>query len=338
MKSVLFDHCGEPAEVLSVREVNEPGIKAGEVLVSMQASPVNPSDLLFVRGLYTVQPRLPAVPGFEGVGVVTQGNGLLGRRLVGTRVSVIGGDEGHWRDATVAKAKQVIPLPRVLSDEQAAMFFVNPATALSITRSTLRVPKGAWLLQSAANSALGKMVIRLGKHFGFRTINLVRRVEVADELYAVGADAVIAYDAEHHATEELKFQIEKTTGRGNVSFAMDCVGGKTGAAMISCLAPGGHLVLYGTLSHEPISLPSRQLMRTGSKVSGFWLSQAMAETSLFGKLRLVREIIKLMRKGVLTSDVSEQFPLEHVKDAVIAAEQPGRRGKVLLAMAAGRSA
>ncbi|MEX0728785.1 MAG: zinc-dependent alcohol dehydrogenase family protein [Planctomycetaceae bacterium] len=336
MKTVIFDQCGEPADVLAVREVNSPGLRAGEVLVEMRASPVNPSDLLFIRGEYTALPRFPAVPGFEGVGVVTQGAGLLGRRLVGTRVSVIGGDEGHWREQSVAKARQVIPLPRLLSDEQAAMFFVNPATALTIIRSVLRVPKGAWVMQSAANSALGRMVIRMGKYFGFRTLNLVRRDELADELYALGADAVVTFDAEKQAAEELPRQLTKATGRGEASFAMDCVGGKTGTAMIGCLSPRGHLVVYGTLSHEPILLPSRQLMRTGARISGFWLSQAMKETGLLGKLRLVREIVKLMRLGVLTSDVSEQFPLARVVEAVQAAEQPGRGGKVLLRMGAMR--
>ncbi len=196
MKAIVCDRWGEPEEVLQVRDVAEPTPGRGQVRVRMLASPINPSDLLMVRGQYGRQPPLPATPGFEGVGIVESGSGLLARRVMGRRVAVLGSGGGNWQEHVVIPARQAVPLPKELSDEQAATFFVNPASALILTRYVLQVPPGAWLLQTAAGSTLGRMVIRLGQHFGFRTLNVVRRREQAEELLRLGGTAAIATNDE----------------------------------------------------------------------------------------------------------------------------------------------
>src|SRR6516162_1113042 len=195
MKAIVFDHFGDPREVLQVRDVPDPIPQSGEVRVRMRMSPINPSDLMTVRGVYGRLPKLPATPGFEGVGVIEAvGSGWLAKLRglkPGRRVAVLNGAGGNWQELVVIPAKQAVPVPDDLPDEQVASFFVNPATALVMTQNVLRVPAGAWLLQTAAGSALGRMVIRLGKHNGFRTMNVVRRREAMAELRALGADEVL---------------------------------------------------------------------------------------------------------------------------------------------------
>src|SRR5262245_19935124 len=111
MKAVVFDRFGDPAEVLQVREVALPEPGPGQVRVRMRASPVNPSDLLVVRGEYGRLPTLPATPGFEGVGVVVAaGPGLLCRLRMGKRVAVLNGAGGNWQEAVVVPARQVVPV------------------------------------------------------------------------------------------------------------------------------------------------------------------------------------------------------------------------------------
>src|SRR5918997_3926168 len=193
MKSIMFDQFGEPAQVLSVREVPVPEPGRGEVRVRMIATPVNPSDLLVVRGRYGVLPKLPASVGFEGVGVVDAvGPGLLGWLVKGKRVTVLNNKGGNWSEYVVIPARQAKPLADDLPDEQVASFFVNPASVLAMVRHVLAVPRGQWLLQSAAGSALGRMIIKLGRHDGIKTINLVRRPEAIDELKTLGGDMVIS--------------------------------------------------------------------------------------------------------------------------------------------------
>src|SRR5262245_13164150 len=151
MKRVVFERPGPPAEVLRVQDdVPAPEPRRGEVLVRMLASPINPSDLMYIAGGYGIKPRLPATPGFEGVGVVeASGGGVLGWLRKGKRVAVISDRNGNWAEYTVTKARQVVPVPDDLSDEPAATFFVNPATAVVMTQDVLKIPAGAWLLQSA---------------------------------------------------------------------------------------------------------------------------------------------------------------------------------------------
>src|SRR4051812_20706396 len=182
MKAIVCEQWGEPDRVLQLRDVAPPVCGPGQVRIRMLASPINPSELFMVRGVYGHQPPLPCTPGFEGVGVVEEGRGLLAWRVKGKRVAVLNGQGGNWAEHVVIPARAAVPVPKDLSDEQAATFFLTPASAVAMTRYVLQVPRGAWLLQTAAGSALGRTVIRLGVKHGFRTINVVRRPEQADEL------------------------------------------------------------------------------------------------------------------------------------------------------------
>ena len=209
MKAIRFDRFGEPSEVLRVAELPRPEPGPGQVRVRMIASPVNPSDLLTIRGKYGVLPDLPFTPGYEGVGVVeAAGPGLVGKFYVGRRVAVLSQAGGNWAEFTVVPALRVVPVPADLPDDQVASFFINPATVLAMARHVLKVPKGAWLLQSAAGSTLGRMIIKLGKYDGFRTINVVRRPEAVAELKALGADAVVC-SAEGPIDEQVRAIVGK---------------------------------------------------------------------------------------------------------------------------------
>jgi NADPH:quinone reductase-like Zn-dependent oxidoreductase len=326
MKAVIFDKCGDPGEVLQVKEVPVPEPARGQVRVRMLASPINPSDLMYVRGQYGRQPRLPATPGFEGVGVVEAvGGGLLGRLRLGKRVAVLNGEGGNWQEQVVVPAKRVVPVPANLPDDQAATFFVNPASALVMTRYILRVPRGAWLLQTAAGSALGRMVIRLGRLYDFRTINVVRRREQAGELRRAGGDATICT-----ADESIEERVQEITGGAGVAYALDAVGGALGSAAAGCLASGGKLLVYGTLAGEPLTVDPRFLIVGQKSVQGFWLGEWARDQSVLTMLRLFRQIRRLFKADVLSSEIGATFSLAEVKAAVTAAAQPGRHGKVLL--------
>jgi len=329
MNAVVFDHCGDPEEVLQVRDVPTPEPGPGQVRVRMLASPVNPSDLLYVRGMYGSAPPLPATPGFEGAGIVeASGGGLLARRVMGKRVAVVSSMGGNWREQTVVPARQAIPVPTDIPIDQAATFFVNPASAVVMTQYVLRIPRGAWLLQTAAGSALGRMIIRLAKHSGFKTMNVVRRREQADELLRLGADAVICSSDESIPDRALAL----TNGNG-VPFAIDAVGGKTASDAVMALGANGRMLVYGTLSMEPMTVDPRTLMVNHKTVEGFWLSIWAARQNPLTMLLLFRRIGQLMRGGVLASDVGATFGLDQIREAAREAAKPGRHGKVLIKIA-----
>ncbi|MFQ5731169.1 MAG: zinc-dependent alcohol dehydrogenase family protein [Planctomycetaceae bacterium] len=328
MQAVVFEQFGEPADVLRVQDRPDPQPGPGEVRVRMIAAPINPSDAMTIRGVYPRLPDPPAVPGYDGVGVVERsGGGLLGRLVTGKRVAVGHRLGGTWADFAVVPAEQVMPIPKGVSDEQGAMFFV---TAFAMTRRVLAVPAGEWLLQTAAGSALGRMVIRLGRRFGFRTLNVVRRAEQIDELKSLGGDAVVPFDERQHAPEQLRERITTFVGADGVRFAIDPVGGATGSAAVNCLGRGGRLLTFGSLSDVPVTVSPRALITPGAAVEGFWLTHYMDGLGLLGKLRLIKRVGRLVRDGVLAAEVGEVFPLVDVRNAATASERVGRGGKVLL--------
>jgi NADPH:quinone reductase len=328
MKAIVFDRFGEPGDVLRVQDVPKPEPGPGQVLVRMIATPINPSDLLVVRGLYGVLPKLPATPGFEGVGVVEKaGPGLIGMFAKGKRVAVINHRGGNWAEYVVIPAKQARPVASDIPDDQVASFFVNPATVVALVKHVLAVPKGETLLQSASGSSLGKMIIRYCKQEGIRTINVVRRRAAIAELRSLGGDHVIA--TEDGPADE---QVSRLTGGQGARFAVDPVGGETGTQIFNALAENGRMVVYGTLTNQPIQVESRRVIAGQRTLEGFWLGHWMRGRSIPQSLLLFRDIARQMRAGVLTTEIAGRYPLDAILEAARASEAVGKAGKVLLRM------
>jgi NADPH:quinone reductase-like Zn-dependent oxidoreductase len=329
MKAIVFEQFGEPADVLRVREVPTPEPGPGQVRVRMFASPVNPSDLLTARGLYGVLPTLPSTPGFEGIGVVDKaGPGILGNLVKGKRVTAINPAGGNWAEYAVIPARMARPVAADIPDEQAASFFVNPATVVAMVRHVLAVPQGEYLLQTAAGSELGKMLIRFCKQEGVRTINVVRRAEAMAELKELGGDVVLS-----SAVGPIDEQVMNLTAGAGVKYAVDPVGGETGTQVFQSLGSDGRMLVYGTLSGEPFRIDPRRMIAGKRVVEGFWLGHWMRQRSIPQSLLLFRAIAGYIRSGVLATQVGPSFPLEAIADAARAAEAVGRRGKVLLRIA-----
>jgi NADPH:quinone reductase-like Zn-dependent oxidoreductase len=194
-----------------------------------------------------------------------------------------------------------------------------------MTRHVLAVPKGEWLLISAAGSTLGKMIIRLGRRDGFKTLCVVRRSEAKQELIDLGADAVVS-----SSEGPIPEQVRRITGDDGPRHALDPIGGEAGTAVFRSLGKGGRLVVYGSLTDEPIAVDPRSLISLRTQVEGFWLGHWMAERSIPRAVLLFREVAALIREGVLAADIGTTYPLDRVADAVREAAAVGRGGKVLL--------
>jgi NADPH:quinone reductase-like Zn-dependent oxidoreductase len=296
--------------------------------VRILASPVNPSDLLFVRGVYAgIQPSFPAPVGFEGVGLVD----VAGRRtqgfVRGQRVAVINETGGNWADYAVVPANRLVPVPDDLSNEQVASFFVNPASAIAMVRHVLAIPQRQWLLQSAASGELGRMIIRLAKHDGIRTINVVRRREAVAELQRLGADAVIV------STEgPIDEQVRRIVGQEGVKYAIDPVAGDTGTQIYQSLSDEGRMLVYGSLTGEPIRVGAdpRFILAGHRILEVFWVAEWRKEQNEAGVHQLFEDIVALMREGVLGTVSARAFSFDEIGAAVTQAESTGRQGKVLL--------
>jgi NADPH:quinone reductase len=278
-----------------------------------------------VRGRYGELPPLPATPGLEGAGVVESvGEGVdsvaPGRRVVPMQLA-----PGTWAERLVVPSARLVPVPDEVSDEVACQLVVNPLTAWVMLVEELDVRPGEWLLQDAAGSTLGRVVLQLARARNFRTINVVRREEQAEELRALGADEVLVT-----GRDDVAERVRAITGGAGVAKAIDAVGGETGAELARALAPRGVLLAYGRLSQQPLPLDTGAQIFRGTTVRGFWLTRWFTEGSPHHVQQTVATVLRLMAEGVIDPPVAARYDLADVREAVLHAERPGRSGKVIL--------
>jgi NADPH:quinone reductase-like Zn-dependent oxidoreductase len=239
---------------LEVGRKEKPAVGAGQVLVRLLARPVNPADVLSVQGYYPgFKPAsLPAIPGLEGYGKIEEvGEGVTGLSVGQRVVPVLLNDytpvgNGSWQEFVAVNQENILPMPDTISDEHAAQFIVNPWTAVGLLKF-LNVPRGEWLIQTGASSVLGRQIISLAKHYGIKTINVVRRQEVESELKALGADVVIESTGDY---EDLPAKVKEVTGPGLAYGAIDAIAGKMVKALTASVRNSGYVVLYGGMSGD----------------------------------------------------------------------------------------
>jgi NADPH2:quinone reductase len=250
-----------------------------------------------LRGRFGVVPPLPTVMGSESVGIVDALGEGVDNLSIGQRVVTVG-VRGTWQEFVVADARNLLAVPKALSASTAAQMLTNPLTALLLVTNQLDVRAGEWLLQTAAGSTVGTLVLQLGVLLGFTTINVVRRRAAVEEIQALGGDEVICTE-----DEEVGKRVAEIVGPAGVSKAIDCVAGQLGAEVSHSLAPGGKMVVYGALSThrqsetDKLTLPifARSIIYDSKIVQGFFLPRWFATAP---QARIDSAIDKAFRVGL----------------------------------------
>lgn len=319
----LSAYDGRP-ESLQVVEKPLPKLTARQVLVKVAAAPINPSDLMFVRGMYGVKKPLPAVPGFEGCGTVVAAGGVAGQLMVGRRVACLASAQGDgtWAEYVAVSLAQCLPLRSHISDEQGASLFVNPFTAWSLMERAVR-EKHAAVAQTAASGALGRMMLRLAQLKKLPMVHIVRKAESEELLRKLGAQHVIN-SSEPEFEERLRLLFHEL----KVTLAFDAVAGRLTGQVLHAMPPGGTVVVYGGLSEQECRVAPGDLIFENKKVEGFWLAEWGKKG--FGKeqLRALMEVPSLVGREFETP-IRARLPLESAGDAVRIASSDMTAGKVL---------
>lgn len=324
MKAAIHDTFGEPIDVLTTRETDAPKPAAGEVLVKTTLSPIHNHDLWTIRGNYGYKPPLPgAIAGSEALGTIEAVGEGVDDTLIGQRIA-IAGVHGTWAEYFTAPAGGVLPLPDVITDVAGAQLIAMPFSAISLLE-TLRAKKGDWIVQTAANGAVGKIMASLAKSRGINVVNLVRRDAAVAELTDLGMDNVLST-----SDENWKQTAADLIGKQGAVSAIDSVGGDIAGDLINLLGVDGEMVVFGTAAGTPIPLNSGALIMKHITVKGFWGSRVSNEMVPEERKRLITELVTLVAKGELVLEDGGIFPLEDLSGALTAALTPGRAGKVLL--------
>jgi len=324
MRAVQLTAYGSPGEGLKFVDIPEPvPPRANQVLLGIEYSPINMSDLLVAYGVYPLRPTLPTVIGNEGVGrVLAVGPGVQSVK-VGDRV-LAPLNSSAWTERLVVPADDLFALPPDADVQQLAMLGINPPTAALLLSEFVDLKAGDWVVQNAANSGVGRAVIAFAKKRGLRTVNLVRREEVVGELKALGGDLVVLDAPE--GRERIKAAIAKEAPR----LAIDGVGGGATATLSAIVSRGATIVSYSAMSREPMSINAVDLIFKGVVVRGFWLGDPAHAAKI---QPVLEEAARMVRAGQLRVPVAATYPLSAIKDAVAHVQ---RGGKVLLEIAAAR--
>jgi len=322
MKRAYLTEYGNPADVVKVKDDPAVGQPAeGRVTVDILGASINPAELLLIQGKYASQPPVPLALGIEGAGrVAAVGDGVTGLKA-GDLVMCI--PRQNWAEQVDFAQHELVPMPADIDPLQAAMLKVNPATALMMLRDMRKLEKGDWVVQNAANSAVGQYLIRIAKEMGLKTANLVRRDSLVSELTDIGADLVLV-DSDK-AAQEIRGAAE-----GRVRLAIDAVGGAATMKLADSLDDEGLIVNYGLLSGEPCQLGAEHAIFRSISLRGFWLAKELGAMEPAHVGALYQELAAQVVKGTLSVPVEATYGLDDISAALTHAMKEGRNGKILI--------
>lgn len=299
---------GDPTHVATMVVVPKPSPGKGEVLLRLEGRPVNPNDLLFIRGMYTPAVEFPAAIGSEGVGVVEAVGDDVGMEL-GARVAFWYSKRGSFAECIVIPVVECFIVPHGLPTEQAAQVILNPLSALAILDEFGEMLPGDWVLHNGSNSAFGRFLIQYLKAKGFKSMSIVRSHEEASGLHELGTDAIICLGE----SGDLKAEVDKLTSGVGVKYAVDCVWGESADQMLRVLCKRGKLVAHGLLSGAQASLNVFSLLTGNRSIQGFVLPAWIQERSHSEVQERVDYVCRLLSDQVVTLSATAFKPSEFVE-------------------------
>jgi NADPH:quinone reductase len=305
MKAIQFDRIGGP-EVMYYRDIPTPELHPGTVLVRNHAIGVNFGDIFFTRNEYLVKPKLPDTPGMEAAGVIEAVAPDVTGFKAGARVAFIG--MGAYAEYTLIRAGRVIPLPDYLSFEEAAAFPIAVLTAWHTLHTCHHLSPGQTVIVHSAAGGVGIAAVQIAKAGGARVFGTVSNDDKKSLVREFGADEVINYETHDFSAEAMRL----TDGRG-VDLILDAVGKPTFERGLGCLAPFGHLVLYGRAGGMPERLDPAQLFTKAATVSGFAVPMVYSIREIHQ--RGLDDVFRLSREGKLKIPVGGKFALSEAAEA-----------------------
>ena len=322
IKAIVYERHGNPAEVLQIQPQPWPTPAPDEAVVEMRAAPINPADINAIEGKYPGRREVPAVPGFEGAGVVVEVGANVSTINKGALV-ILPHNIGTWREALAVKAGELVPVPPEIEPVHAAMLKINPMTAWRLLHDYVDLGRGEWLIQNACNSAAGRAVIQIAHELGFKTVNVVRRAELIDELRAEGGDVVLVDN------EKLRDEVKNATSEAPIRLGLNSVGGDSALRLANCLAFGGTLVSFGAMSLQPLKIPTGLLIFKDLRFRGIWINKWYDDATIQERMEAFRALFEMAKRGLLKTKVERSYPIDEAKAAVAHASENKRSGKII---------
>jgi len=204
------------------------------------------------------------------------------------------------------------------------MVRINPPTAQLMLSDFVDLKGGDWVIQNVANSAVGRLAIVLAHQRGLRTVNVVRRADLADELSQLGADLVIVDG------EDLAARVARETANANIKLGLEAIGGAATGRIVECVGTDGTVVHYGSMSGEDPRAGRSNFIYRGVRLTGFMLGRFLAKRSPQKIRDIYADLGGQVVAGKLFAPVDTVYPIDKIKDALAHADKGGRNGKILV--------
>ena len=327
IKAIVYERHGNPADVLQIQTQPWPKPAPDEAVVEMRAAPINPADINAIEGKYPGRREVPAIPGFEGAGVVVEVGANVSTITKGALV-ILPHNIGTWREALAVKASELVAVPPEIEPVHAAMLKINPMTAWRLLHDYVDLARGDWLIQNACNSAAGRAVIQIAHELGYKTVNVVRRAELIDELRGEGGDVVLVDG------EKLRDEVKDATSSAAIRLGLNSVGGDSALRLANCLGFGGTLVSFGAMSLQPLKIPTGLLIFKDLRFRGIWINKWYDDATMQERMEAFKPLFDMAKRGLLKTKVEKAYPIDNAKAAVAHASQSKRSGKIIFTFAA----
>ncbi len=323
MKRARYERRGPvPQDLIEAVEFDAGKPAAGQALIEVLAAPINPSDVLTLTGEYGMLPPLPAVGGNEGVGRVSE-IGAAVQNVSPGQIVLLPVGCGTWTTHVMADAARLLPLPSGADPKQLSMLTVNPPTAHLMLTEFVKLEAGDWVIQNAANSAVGGYLAQIARLRGIRTVNVVRRESAVASVQQDGD--VVLVDG-----EDLHKRVAAATDGAKIRLGIDAVAGAATEHLARTLAEGATLVNYGAMSGEPCMVSPRSFVFRDITLRGFWLAAWFRKALPERQREVFGELVRLIATNKLSARIQATFPIERIKEAVALAAAGERDGKVLI--------
>ncbi len=315
---------GDLADNILFSPDDEMSPKAEDVVVAVEAAPINNADLLFAAGVLGVDPEVPAPLGGEGVGRVTQAGANVDPRLVGRQVLMLPTFRyGTWAATTVVPVRNVIAVPAGIDPVRLALLGI-PATAYALLNDFIRLEPGDWIGLNLANGAVGRGLIGLANRAAIKTLGVVRREQAALEVRAAGADLVVV-DGEH-----LGERVTKALAGATLRVLFEGTGDPAQIAeLVRAVKDRGTVIAFASATGQAPALPLSDLFNRGVSLRAFFILNWLRDTPPERLQRVYAELADLIRQGVISTTVEATYPLDRYREAVQHAQQAGRSGKIV---------
>lgn len=312
-RSIVYAEHGQPLDVLKCHSysLDPASLTSKQVILQNMASPLNPSDINQIQGVYPSKPpisqeSLPAldspvaVTGNEGVfKVIAKGSDVQDFEL-GDWCIPNGVNFGTWCTHKLATIDQLQKLPKSISVQQAATIAVNPSSAYQMLTMYENLQPGDWFIQNGGTSQVARAAVQIGKNLGINSISIVRDRDdieaVTAELKALGATHVITES--ENGSREFGPVIKKWLAGKEIKLGLNCIGGPSATGLARKLGSDATMLTYGAMSMKPVSLPTSLFIFKNLTAKGFWITGNIKRVP-GSRESSVSAVLKMMEDGVL---------------------------------------